>query len=159
MSSIQLESVTQIVPEPQKLPQALVEKCAAISVRPDAIKSLTDAMQCKLFAVTQLQAILIQTKLELKWLTQAMQVVYFSNVVTLEEGRSKILIEYFQNNLLVRRTIQLRVVLSYYKPKYKCLESHKSLNKYFLPYPEVSYSTLCCYNINAVNFLFFVLLD
>ena len=48
MSSLQLESVTQIVPEPQKLPQALIEKCAAISVRPDAIKSLTDAMQCKL---------------------------------------------------------------------------------------------------------------
>lgn len=48
MSSLQLESTAQIVPEPQKLPQILVEKCAAISVRPDAIKSLTDAMQCEL---------------------------------------------------------------------------------------------------------------
>jgi hypothetical protein len=48
MASLQLESVSQIIPEPQKLPQALVEKCAAISVRPDAIKSLTDAMQCEL---------------------------------------------------------------------------------------------------------------
>jgi len=48
MSSLQLDSSSQIIPEPQKLPQALVEKCAAISVRPNAIKDLIDAMQCKL---------------------------------------------------------------------------------------------------------------
>ena len=53
MSSLQLESVTQIVPEPQTLPQSLVEKCAAISVRPDAIKSLIDAMQCELLCYVQ----------------------------------------------------------------------------------------------------------
>jgi len=47
MSSLQLDSSTNIIPEPQKLPQALVEKCAAISVRPNAIKDLVDAMQCK----------------------------------------------------------------------------------------------------------------
>jgi len=46
MSSLQLDSSSQIMPEPQKLPQALVEKCAAISVRPNAIKDLIDAMQC-----------------------------------------------------------------------------------------------------------------
>jgi len=47
MSSLQLDSSSSIVPEPQKLPQVLVEKCAAISVRPNAIKDLVDAMQCK----------------------------------------------------------------------------------------------------------------
>jgi len=47
MSSLQLDSSSPIIPEPQKLPQALVEKCAAISVRPNAIKDLIDAMQCK----------------------------------------------------------------------------------------------------------------
>jgi len=47
MSSLQLDSSSNIIPEPQKLPQALVEKCAAISVRPNAIKDLIDAMQCK----------------------------------------------------------------------------------------------------------------
>jgi len=46
MSSVQLDSSLLIIPEPQKLPQALIEKCAAISVRPDAIKDLIDAMQC-----------------------------------------------------------------------------------------------------------------
>jgi len=46
MSSLQLDSSLVVTPEPQKLPQALIEKCAAISVRPDAIKDLIDAMQC-----------------------------------------------------------------------------------------------------------------
>ena len=46
MSSLQLDSSLSIIPEPQKLPQALIEKCAAISVRPNAIKDLIDAMQC-----------------------------------------------------------------------------------------------------------------
>jgi len=46
MSSLQLDSLLHIIPEPQKLPQTLVEKCAAISVRPNAIKDLVDAMQC-----------------------------------------------------------------------------------------------------------------
>jgi hypothetical protein len=55
MSSLQLDSSSQLVPEPQKLPQGLVEKCAAISVRPDAIKDLISAMNCKLqFAVLDL---------------------------------------------------------------------------------------------------------
>ena len=31
--------------EPELLPQSLVEKCAAISVRPDAIKQLVESMQ------------------------------------------------------------------------------------------------------------------
>jgi len=47
MSSLQLDSSSPIVPEPPRLPQALIEKCAAISVRPNAIKDLIDAMQCK----------------------------------------------------------------------------------------------------------------
>jgi len=46
MSSLQLDSSLHIIPEPQKLPEALVEKCAAISVRPNAIQDLVDAMQC-----------------------------------------------------------------------------------------------------------------
>jgi len=45
MVSLQLEPAS-IFPEPQKLPEALLEKCAAISVKPDAIKDLIDAMQC-----------------------------------------------------------------------------------------------------------------
>jgi len=54
MSSLQLDSSSQIIPEPQKLPQSLVEKCAAISVRPNAIKDLVDAMQCKHTFLTHL---------------------------------------------------------------------------------------------------------
>jgi len=61
MSSLQLDSSSSITPEPQKLPQALVEKCAAISVRPDAIQDLIDAMQCmytQLFSDMMLHSIL-----------------------------------------------------------------------------------------------------
>jgi len=47
MSSLQLDSSSHIIPQPQRLPQELVEKCAAISVRPNAIRDLIDAMQCK----------------------------------------------------------------------------------------------------------------
>lgn len=44
--SLQLDA-SLIFPEPQRLPQALLEKCAAISVKPEAIKGLIDAMQCE----------------------------------------------------------------------------------------------------------------
>jgi len=51
-SSLQLDALSHITPEPQKIPQPLVEKCAAISVRPNAIKDLIDAMQCMYEVVT-----------------------------------------------------------------------------------------------------------
>ena len=47
MSSIQLEA-SKLFPEgPTRLPQELLEKCAAVSVKPGAIQDLINAMQCK----------------------------------------------------------------------------------------------------------------
>ncbi|KAL3855251.1 hypothetical protein ACJMK2_014467 [Sinanodonta woodiana] len=43
LSSLQLDG-SKLNPEPERLPQQLLEKCAAISVRPNAIKDLIDAM-------------------------------------------------------------------------------------------------------------------
>ena len=45
MSSLQIDSAS-LRPQPQRIPQELLEKCAAISVRPDAIKDLVSSMQC-----------------------------------------------------------------------------------------------------------------
>ena len=47
LSSLQLDQ-TELNPEPERLPQQLLEKCAAISVRPNAIKDLVDSMTGKL---------------------------------------------------------------------------------------------------------------
>ncbi|KAL4217444.1 Tyrosine-protein phosphatase non-receptor type 23 [Mactra antiquata] len=43
LASLQLDQ-TSINPEPERLPQQLLEKCAALSVRPTAIKDLVDSM-------------------------------------------------------------------------------------------------------------------
>ena len=43
MSSLNLDPA-KLNFEPERLPQDLLEKCAAVSVRPNAIKDLTDAM-------------------------------------------------------------------------------------------------------------------
>ncbi|XP_005093180.1 tyrosine-protein phosphatase non-receptor type 23 [Aplysia californica] len=43
MSSLQLDT-DQLMPQPDLIPENLMEKCAAMSVRTDAIKELTDAM-------------------------------------------------------------------------------------------------------------------
>ncbi len=37
----------KILPQPESLPDILMEKCAAISVKPDAVKDLVAAMQCR----------------------------------------------------------------------------------------------------------------
>jgi hypothetical protein len=46
LASLQLDQ-SKLSPEPDRLPQVLLEKCAAISVQPNAIKDLVDAMQRK----------------------------------------------------------------------------------------------------------------
>ncbi|XP_052812230.1 tyrosine-protein phosphatase non-receptor type 23-like isoform X2 [Mya arenaria] len=43
LASLQLDQTT-LNPEPERLPQQLLEKCAALSVRPTAIKELVDSM-------------------------------------------------------------------------------------------------------------------
>lgn len=43
LASLQLDQ-TSLNPEPERLPQQLLEKCAALSVRPTAIKDLVDSM-------------------------------------------------------------------------------------------------------------------
>ena len=43
MSSLKLD-MNQIMPQTHLIPEALIEKCAAMSVRTNAIKELTDAM-------------------------------------------------------------------------------------------------------------------
>ncbi|XP_053386604.1 tyrosine-protein phosphatase non-receptor type 23-like [Mercenaria mercenaria] len=43
LASLQLDH-TSLNPEPERLPQQLLEKCAALSVRPTAIKELVDSM-------------------------------------------------------------------------------------------------------------------
>ncbi|XP_041374588.1 tyrosine-protein phosphatase non-receptor type 23-like isoform X2 [Gigantopelta aegis] len=43
LSSLQLDS-SRLTPTPERLPQELLEKCAAMSVRTNAIKELTDSM-------------------------------------------------------------------------------------------------------------------
>ncbi|XP_064646276.1 tyrosine-protein phosphatase non-receptor type 23-like [Lineus longissimus] len=44
LASLQLDQ-SKLSPEPDRLPQILLEKCAAISVQPNAVKDLVDAMQ------------------------------------------------------------------------------------------------------------------
>ena len=44
MSLLQVDPAV-LSPEPDKVPQVLLEKCAAISVKPNAIKDLVKAMQ------------------------------------------------------------------------------------------------------------------
>ena len=43
MDSLQLDP-NKLNPEQERLPQQLLEKCAALSVRPNAIKDLVDSM-------------------------------------------------------------------------------------------------------------------
>ena len=43
MDTLQLDS-NRLNPEQERLPQQLLEKCAALSVRPNAIKDLVDSM-------------------------------------------------------------------------------------------------------------------
>ena len=43
MDSLQLDQ-SKLNPEQERLPQQLLEKCAALSVRPNAIKDLVDSM-------------------------------------------------------------------------------------------------------------------
>ena len=43
METLQLDP-NQLNPEQERLPQQLLEKCAALSVRPNAIKDLVDSM-------------------------------------------------------------------------------------------------------------------
>ncbi|XP_070570355.1 tyrosine-protein phosphatase non-receptor type 23-like [Ptychodera flava] len=45
LASLQLDQLRLQGKEPERLPQALLEKCAAISVKPTAIKDLVDIMQ------------------------------------------------------------------------------------------------------------------
>ena len=47
MDSLQLDP-SKLNPEQERLPQQLLEKCAALSVRPNAIKDLVDSMGGKL---------------------------------------------------------------------------------------------------------------
>lgn len=43
LASMQLD-MDKLKSEPERLPQSLLEKCAAISVRPNAVKDLVDVM-------------------------------------------------------------------------------------------------------------------
>ena len=46
LSSLLLDPA-KIYPEPERLPQRLLEKCAAVSVKPEAIAELIKSMQCQ----------------------------------------------------------------------------------------------------------------
>jgi len=80
MSSLQIDDSLHIIPEPEKLPQTLVEKCAAISVRPNAIKDLIDAMQCKLTFLTRFCSIYLtefnHDSIEFVFVQNIVQLVY-----------------------------------------------------------------------------------
>ncbi|KAK3591678.1 hypothetical protein CHS0354_040598 [Potamilus streckersoni] len=61
LSSLQLDS-SKLNPEPERLPQQLLEKCAAISVRPNAIKDLIDAMGAVSNVATEVDIGIKETK-------------------------------------------------------------------------------------------------
>ena len=50
MGSLQVDPDC-VSPQPERLPQHLLEKCAAISVKPDAIKDLVASMTGKTFCL------------------------------------------------------------------------------------------------------------
>ena len=61
LASLQLDP-NKLKPERERLPQVLLEKCAAISVQPNAISDLITSMQCKLrFACFQFSYVTIKS--------------------------------------------------------------------------------------------------
>ena len=46
LTSLQIDP-SQLEPVPERLPEVLLEKCAAISVNPSAVDDLVGSMQCK----------------------------------------------------------------------------------------------------------------
>ena len=46
LTSLQID-VSQLEPSPERLPEVLLEKCAAISVNPSAVDDLVSSMQCE----------------------------------------------------------------------------------------------------------------
>ena len=57
LTSLQLD-VSQLEPSPERLPEILLEKCAAISVNPSAVDDLVSSMQCEY----------IKNNCDLRWL-------------------------------------------------------------------------------------------
>lgn len=56
LTSLQLEK-SILEPEASRLPQDLLERCAAISARPNAIKDLVDVMGSMYFLITFLHSL------------------------------------------------------------------------------------------------------